>query len=72
MTANKARRSFLSYSSNGHVAIDALQSELASIGAVRIVSLGSIRAYAPSSVPSVSNVSEFLIRFERSAVAAVA
>jgi adenine-specific DNA-methyltransferase len=59
----KSERILLSYSSEGHIALDDLQAEIATKGDVTIHPLGTVGRYRPNRVASstASDVKEFLI-----------
>ncbi|MGZ3459523.1 MAG: DNA adenine methylase, partial [Archangium sp.] len=63
-----ARRVLLSYSSEGHVALDALMRELTRLGSVSVHELKLVGRYRPNQAASVaaSVVSEYLLVIERS------
>lgn len=67
-----ARRVFLSYSSQGHVALDELCDALRSFGDLSLHELGPVGRYRPNQVASSvgGRVDEFLIEVERAPVAA--
>lgn len=63
----EARRVFLSYSSQGHVPLDALLEELSRIGKVKVHRLGEIGRYRPNKIAANSgaSVEEYLIEIEK-------
>lgn len=63
LTRTSARRTYLSYSSEGHVDLDELSSALSPHGSVTVHRLGEIGRYAPneSARENGSSVTEFLI-----------
>lgn len=67
-----ARQYYISYSSDGHVAIEDLKSALCAIGNCTIHSLGDIGKYRPNEMASKNSsiVEEFLIDFKLSDVEA--
>jgi len=63
----QARRVYLSYSSDGHVAMDQLVDALAREGRISVVPLGAIGRYRPNAEASntADHVVEYLISFEK-------
>lgn len=63
----KSQKVLLSYSSEGHICMQEIKSELSKIGKSTMHPLGSIGRYRPNKVASstASNVNEFLIEVER-------
>lgn len=63
----RSRRVLLSYSSEGHIAMDELQSELAKIGRVSMHALGNVGRYRPNKVASSAGVevTEYLVVVDR-------
>lgn len=63
----RSRRVLLSYSSEGHIAMDELQSELANIGRVSMHALGNVGRYRPNKVASSAGVevTEYLVVVDR-------
>ncbi|MBA5705963.1 DNA methyltransferase [Pseudomonas fulva] len=63
----KAQKVLLSYSSEGHICMDDIKSELSKIGESTMHPLGAIGRYRPNKVASsaASDVSEFLVVVER-------
>ncbi|EQA7395709.1 MAG: DNA adenine methylase [Pseudomonas aeruginosa] len=66
----KAQKVLLSYSSEGHICMQDIKSELSKIGTSTMHPLGAIGRYRPNKVASstASDVSEFLVVVERPAV----
>lgn len=67
VTRCAARRVYLSYSSEGHVELPALQAALAKSGSLKIHTLGDIARYAPNTEARLgaSTVTEYLLEFAR-------
>jgi adenine-specific DNA-methyltransferase len=67
VTASRARRVFLSYSSEGHVDLRQLTAELSAHGHAVVHTLGSIGRYAPneSARENGTDVTEYLVEFTR-------
>ena len=63
----KARRVFLSYSDEGHVALKDLEEKLSLFGRVEIIPLGEIGRYRPNAIACSNrdSVNEYLIDFKR-------
>lgn len=68
----RARRILLSYSSEGHVALDDLEVALSALGTLSVHGLGSIGRYRPNGAASAaaSGVTEYLLEVCKLAVAA--
>jgi len=66
-----ARRIFLSYSSEGHVAIQPLSETLSALGRVSVAALANVGRYRPNAVAraAAADVTEFLIGVEKTSVA---
>jgi adenine-specific DNA-methyltransferase len=60
-------RSFISYSSRGHVSLFALEARLSDSGTVRIHRVGSVPGYRPNGRMRASVVDEYLVEYVRSA-----
>ena len=67
VNSQKSNRVLISYSNEGHINLDELESELRKTGCVKVIEIGSIGKYRPNQIASSkgSDVREYLIEYRK-------